>query len=187
MEKDLLDNLFEDLKGQFDTEVPQQGHEERFISKLNRQTNSQANTNKAQSINWKPLLAIAASVIICLSIFVTIPNDPELLDLASVSPEMSSTQDFFITTIDNELKKLNEERSPLTEKIIEDAMLQLKLLEDDYNQLKIDLTESNEDQRVIYAMITNFQSRIEILNTVLEQIENVKTLKSNTDENTNTI
>jgi len=36
-------------------------------------------------------------------------------------------------------------------------------------------------------MISNFQSRIDILNTVLEQIEIIKELKINTDEPKNTI
>ena len=89
--------------------------------------------------------------------------------------------------IENELKKLNNERSPLTEQIITDALEQVQLLENDYQNLKTDLTESGSDQRVIYAMITNFQSRIDILNTVLEQIEIIKELKINTDEPKNTI
>ena len=36
-------------------------------------------------------------------------------------------------------------------------------------------------------MITNFQNRIDILNTVLEQIETIKELKINTNEPKNTI
>lgn len=83
--------------------------------------------------------------------------------------------------------KLNNERSPLTEQIITDAIEQIQLLENDYQKLKTDLTESGNDQRVINAMISNFQSRIEILNTVLEQIETIKELKFNTNEPKNTI
>ena len=117
----------------------------------------------------------------------TLQNQPEALDLASVSPELSETQDFFTVTIENELKKLNEERSPLTEQIINDALIQIQILEKDYQNLKTDLIESGQDQRVIYAMISNFQNRIDILNTVLEQIEDVKQLKNNTNEPKNTI
>ncbi|WP_458626949.1 hypothetical protein [Winogradskyella sp. PC D3.3] len=116
---------------------------------------------------------------ICLGLFTTLQQQPEYLDLASVSPEMSETQDFFTVTIENELKKLNKERSPLTEQIINDALVQIQLLETDYKKLKTDLTESGKNQRVIYAMISNFQTRIDILNTVLEQIEIVKQFKSN--------
>ena len=187
MQKDPINELFDDLKGQFDVEAPKLGHQQRFLDKLNAPKHNDVDTSHAIRMNWRPFIAIAASIIICLSIFISIPNNPENMDLASVSPELSNTQDFFMSTIDNELKKINEERSPLTEKIIDDALNQLQQLEDEYQNLKIDLAENNEDQRVIYAMISNFQNRIEVLNTVLEQIENVKQLKSNFDENNNTI
>ncbi len=100
---------------------------------------------------------------------------------------MSETQDFFTATIETELKKLNQERTPLTQQIVTDALEQIKLLEDDYENLKVSLTENGNDQRVIYAMISNFQSRIDILNVVLEEIEKIKQLNTNTDETTNTI
>lgn len=188
MQKDTIDNLFEDLKGKFDVEVPNAGHENRFLDKLRANNDVVSiNSKKSNGFNWKPFLAIAASLVICFSVFTTLKNEPEVMDLASVSPELSETQDFFTTTIETELKKLNKERSPLTEQIITDALNRIELLETEYQNLKTDLTESGEDQRVIYAMISNFQSRINILNTVLEQIEIIKDLKNNTNENNNTI
>ncbi|WP_299101725.1 hypothetical protein [uncultured Winogradskyella sp.] len=187
MEKDNLDSLFDNLKGQFDIETPQTNHEQRFLDKLKSNDIASIEVKKSSGFNWKPFLAIAASIIICLGLFTTLQNDSEDLDLASVSPEMSETQDFFTVTIENELKKLNEERSPLTEQIISDALAQIKLLENDYQKLKTDLTESGKNQRVIYAMISNFQNRIDILNTVLEQIEVIKELKTNTNEPKNTL
>ncbi|EDP70070.1 hypothetical protein FBALC1_11072 [Flavobacteriales bacterium ALC-1] len=187
MEKDTIDNLFDDLKGQFDINEPNKDHELRFLSKLKANDVASKESNKTSGFNWKPFLAIAASLVICFSVFMTLQNEPEVLDLASVSPELSETQDFFTATIRNELNKLDKERSPLTEQIITDALEQIELLENEYLKLKTDLTESGKDQRVIYAMISNFQDRIDILNTVLEQIETIKELKINTDEPKNTI
>lgn len=187
MEKNNLNSLFDDLKNQFDIETPQNNHEQRFLDKLKSNEIASTEVKKISRFNWKPFLAIAASIIICLGLFTTLQNEPEDLDLASVSPEMSETQDFFTVTIENELKKLNKERSPLTEQIITDALVQIQLLETDYKKLKTDLTESGKNQRVIYAMISNFQNRIDILNTVLEQIETIKELKTNTNEPKNTI
>ena len=187
MEKDNLESLFDGLKDQFDIETPQSNHEQRFLDKLKSNTIASTEVKKISRFNWKPFLAVAASIIICLGLFTTLRNQPEDLDLASVSPEMSETQDFFTVTIENELKKLNKERSPLTEQIITDALVQIQLLETDYKKLKTDLTESGKNQRVIYAMISNFQNRIDILNSVLEQIEIIKELKTNTNEPKNTI
>jgi len=187
MKKDNLDSLFDDLKGQFDIETPQNNHEQRFLEKLKGNTLTSNEVKTPSGFHWKPLLAVAAALVICFSVFTTLQNQPETMDLASVSPEMSETQDFFTVTIENELKKLNKERSPLTEAIISDALAQIQILEKDYQKLKTDLTESGKDQRVIYAMISNFQNRIDILNTVLEQIEDVKQFKINTNEPKNTI
>lgn len=187
MEKDTIDNLFDDLKGKFDINEPNKNHEQRFLDKLKANDIVSKETKKSSGFNWKPFLAIAAALVICFSVFTTMQNQPEALDLANVSPEMSETQDFFTATIENELKKLNSERSPLTEQIITDALAQIQTLETDYQKLKTDLTESGKNQRVIYAMISNFQSRIDILNTVLEQIETIKELKTNTNEPKNTL
>lgn len=187
MKKDTIDELFDNLKGEFDINTPNEGHIGRFMEKLQTNDISSVETKRVSKFNWKPYLAIAASLVICFSVFTTVNNEPEDLDLASVSPEMSETQDFFTATIDAELKKLNKERSPLTEQIITDALNRIELLEKEYKNLKIDLTESNNDQRVIYAMISNFQNRIDVLNTVLEQIETIKQLKTNSDEPKNTI
>ncbi|WP_179335150.1 hypothetical protein [Winogradskyella costae] len=183
MTDDHLERLFNDLKGEFNIETPHKNHEQRFLDKLKAKDSVVPETKKQSGFNWKPFLAIAASIVICFGIYSVIPGEPETLDLASVSPEMSETQDFFTITIENELKKLNKERSPLTEQIINDALVQIQQLETDYQKLKTDLTESGKNQRVIYAMISNFQTRIDILNTVLEQIETVKQFKSNSNEN----
>ena len=63
----------------------------------------------------------------------------------------------------------------------------MEILEKEYESLKIDLTNSGDDKRVIYAMISNFQTRIDLLKNVMETIENVKQLKKNNNENSITI
>lgn len=185
-QNETLEDLFEKLEGAFDVSSPSEGHEARFLARLNNSKNGGSLIGQ-NSTPWQKYLAIAASIVLCFSLFVLVPKEPEVMDLASVSPELSEAQDFFTVTLETELKKLNQERSPLTEKIINDALGQIEILEKDYQNLKLDLTESGKDQRVIYAMISNFQNRIDILTMVLEQIETIKQLKNNTNETTNTI
>ena len=100
---------------------------------------------------------------------------------------MANTQSFFTSAIAEELEKIDGERTPETEALIKDAMLQMEILETQYKQLKIDLTESGNDKRVIHAMIDNFWNRINILKTVLENIEGIKTFKLNTNETSTTL
>ncbi|WP_417370099.1 hypothetical protein [Gelidibacter japonicus] len=176
METDKIEELFRNLKDEFDVETPAMGHQQRFLDRLNLK-----NITKVDKIPkrkpYKAFLSIAASILICFGLFVFLQNKMEVSGLASVSPELSQTQDFFTTAINSELKKINAERSPENEVLISDALKQMELLEKNYERLKIDLKESGHDKRVIYAMISNFQSRIDILENVLTSIENLKELK----------
>lgn len=177
-----IDELFDSLKGEFDIETPKEDHHVRFLDKLNGDS-----VKKSSGFNWKPFLSIAASLLIGLSLFIGLNNNDEETGLASVSPEYAEAQDFFTISLESELKKLNDERSPFTEKIINDALIEISDLETEYNQLKTDLEESGNDQRVIRAMIENFESRILILNDVLDNIEKIKQLNISSDETKNTI
>ena len=81
------------------------------------------------------------------------------------------------------LKDLNSEKSPETERIINDTMLQLKKLELNYTEMEQDLINGGNGKLILSAMITNFQTRIELLNEVMTQIENIKTIKNTNDAN----
>ena len=185
MENDNINRMFENLEGSFDIESPKLGHELRFLDKLKNKNDV---VTKKRRTNWKPFLAIAASLVLMISIFTfTQQNSNDVYELANVSPEMSTTQDFFTNTIASELEKLDEVKSPETQKLVDDAIFQISILEEQYALLKTDLSESGNDKRVIFAMITNFQNRIDVLQSVIQQIENVNQLKNNQNEKSTTI
>ena len=57
-------------------------------------------------------------------------------------------------------------------------MKQLERLEKDYESLKKQLIERGDDKRILHAMVTNFQLRIELLESVLIQIDEIKLFKN---------
>ncbi|RSK38223.1 hypothetical protein [Mangrovimonas spongiae] len=179
--KDDIEQIFNGLKGDFDIESPRTGHEKRFINKLQQQ---EQDTPKKITFLWKPFVSIAAIIAIVFTLGILNTTTHETASLANVSPEMAQAESFFTSTITAELKKLNQAKNPETKLVIKDAMLQLNKLEHEYEKLKTDLVKSGQDQRVIYAMISNFQSRIDILQNTLKQIDLQNQLK-NTDYDTN--
>ena len=185
MKKDTIEDLFDNLEHEFDVEVPSENHDKRFMKKLNNQ--SVAEVHKPKRNLWKPFIGIAASLALLVTVFVGSQHEEDVYDLASISPEMAETQNFFSTTIESELNKIEKESNPETKLLIADAMVQLQRLEKEYLSLKEDLSESGNDKRVIYAMISNFQNRVDILQNTLKQIENIKQLKNNHNENSTTI
>jgi hypothetical protein len=187
MSKDNLNIIFKNVEGQFDTEEPAIGHNQRFLDKLNNQNNVVITHKKSAFKLWKPILSVAASVVLLLTISFAVLKSNDSTDLASISPEMATTQDFFTSTITSELKKLNSEESPEYQDLIVDTMFQIKILEENYEQLKLDLSTSGQDERVIYAMISNFQDRIDLLQNVVEQIDDLKQTKNEQNENSTTL
>ncbi|RXP57618.1 hypothetical protein EC396_06590 [Lutibacter sp. HS1-25] len=178
--KDHLENKFKTLENQFDIEEPDFGHFDRFEAKLNN-TKPKTRNNIIKLIIT---IAVAASVVLFVGIWIgKNQNSQKGMQLASVSSEMKETQSYFVTVIEKELYTIDNERNKDTEKLISDGLNQLTKLEIAYNKLTLELKESTEDKRIIFAMISNFQQRIDVLQSLLLQIETVKKLKNQHNEN----
>lgn len=182
MSKDSLDSLFERLQGEFDVAEPQNGHQERFLEKLNQSQGTIA-LNKKKTSWWKPL-SIAASIalvaILGYQAFGTQPNIKQ--QVVKIAPEVSQTEFYFANLIEQQVEVLKEEKTPETAQLVDDTLTQLQRLDKDYQTLEQDLVNGGDSKIILSAMITNFQTRIDLLKEVLSQIENIKNLKSQNDE-----
>jgi len=139
---------------------------------------------KVRRLNWKKPFLIAASFVIVFGLYFGLQNTNTESELAEVSPEMEQTQVYFTSLINEELEKIEGTVDDSTQQIFDDAKEQLKLLESDYSLLSQDIIDNGADKRIISAMIINLKNRIELLETVLEQIEAVKNLNNFENENT---
>ena len=130
-------------------------------------------------------MSIAASILLLCAIGIGFYNtqEPTDDDVVEVSPEVSNTQFYFANLIEEQVEQLESESSPETKEIIEDTMFQLKKLETDYAKLEGELQNGGNEKMILSAMITNFQTRIDLLQDVLDQIETIKNLKNYNDEN----
>lgn len=181
-EKDEIENLFERLSGDFDFEIPNEGHQKRFLEKLERQ--NAVVTLKRRNNWWKPL-SIAASVVLLVGIGLFTFNQQDSIDerVVEISPEISNTEFYFASLVEEQVRKLEEEKTPANAKLVEDTLGQLKQLENDYKQLELDLVNGGNSEIILNAMIINFQTRIDLLKEVLASIENIKNINPQNDEN----
>ncbi len=172
--KNNLEQFFSETN--FDIYEPQIGHKNRFLEKL------QTSQKTKKSFSW---LGIVASVALLISFLGGMFYQNMQYDLKDVSSEMAETQNFFMATINNDLKKIKSYRNPKTDKIIDDAIIRLNDLEKAYNILQKDLKTTDNQKIIILNMIQNYQQRLEILENVLEvlkQQENTFNLKFNKNE-----
>ncbi len=179
----------------FDREQMPSGHRNRFLEKLEaaceeQNTDSEIKADQAEKgkvismtslFKWGLVAGLAILVGVGGFNYAQNLNDFDQ-GLEDVSPEMAQTQDFFTSTITYELEQLNQQQSPETELIITDTKQILKKLENDYQKIQKDFKANSDNKTVIAAMIANFQSRIDVLQKAQEQIEQLKMLKENRNE-----
>ena len=168
--KNKMEDFFKDNKEGFDFLEPNVGHFERFQSKLDKRD---LGTKKKGGTPWY-VLAVAASILLVFGYWMGNYNQNSIdkgIELADISPKMEETQNFYLTTIKKEVSLVKAKQTEANQKIIDDAFTQLNLLETNYRKLTLELKESNADKRVIYAMITNFQSRLQVLQNLMDQLE----------------
>lgn len=182
MSNNNIDNLFKKLENDFDIEEPKLNHEKRFLSKLQSQNEVSSTISFSLKRSFiKPVIGIAASIVLLISIFVFNSNrNNSEINLAKISPEMAKTESLFTSNFSNELNKLNSEETPEHQELIVDAIFKIKVIEEDFNQLVIALNENPKDQLIISAMLLNFQERIDIMQeTILKIKENERINTSN--------
>jgi ABC-type iron transport system FetAB ATPase subunit len=170
-----LEKTFIKLQNDFDLAEPNVGHFERFEAKLGVQDKG---SKKANGISWY-WLAIAASVILFVGVWFGNYSANDNKQLGELSSKMEETQNFYLATIKKEIKFIEDQKNPQNQRIIDDAFTQLTKLELDHQRLSKELKESNEDKRVIYAMIANFQMQVQVLQNLVEQLEEFNKMNAN--------
>lgn len=184
MKEDRLESLFKDLQGSFDLQEPSPGHRERFMEKLETR-GVQPLRPAGKSRQWWKHLSIAASVVLIALIGIRLAQPEPTRDeqVARISPEISKTEFYFASLIEEQVRELEKESSPETQKLVDDTLFQLRKLETDYAKLEQDLLTGGNSQIILSAMIKNFQTRIDLLHEVLNKIETIKNFKTDNDEN----
>jgi uncharacterized protein YsxB (DUF464 family) len=155
----------------WDIEEPLAGHEKRFSEKLNA-------FKPKKKKNYWTAIGIAASFLLGISIlyFTSLSQEKEVV----FSPQVQETHDYFSSILTVEVSNLKKLENPATKMMIEDALLEMERLEKDYESLKIEIRKNGENKQIVFAMITNMQTRISFIKQVLEQVEQ---LNSQSNEN----
>ena len=173
---DPIEKLLENFENQWDIQELPHHHQERFLNK-------QKSRNQTKSTWYQ--ISIAASILLLVGLFFLLNKNEPTNDFKLASAETQKTDSIFSAMVQNELIQIKEKKSPLNEKIINDALKQMQQMDADYEKIKRELVENGENKQIIYAMIHNFKTRIEFLENVLKQID--KTEKLNTTNHEKTI
>lgn len=151
---------------------PDAGHFENFKSKLNHR--------KQQKMVWNVFKYAASVSIIALITSLAVVNYPFIENLANlnntVPEEIENAQFYYTSVIDNKMetiKKLDPQFCFEELEIEPDPNMQLK---NEFNSLPI-------NQKMFNVLLIQYQSRIEILDKIIDNLNNVTPLKHKHHEN----
>ena len=169
---------------------PKEGHFERFQAKLNVQ-------QKKKKITLNLVWKVAAAVVFVLlavnqaNIYFSpdkqnqiLSNDKSDFSLASVSPEYKEVEFYYTNAINVGLNKWNVLMADGYISTEEQELMDTELsdFETRYKTLQTDLAANPNDERVINAMLEYYQSKLEIINMIVNKLQEVKQQKNNNNE-----
>lgn len=176
---DRLEELFA-RHGEESIKEPPAGHMERFGDKLSKIH------SKRRGKRITVFMKIASVLIICLLITNIIifvkPNNNELADRRST--ELYEAEFYYTNQINSgiaELKKLSLD-GVISKK--EAELLNEELTNMDSLLVKLKKEYNSDDERIISAIFNHYQAKLVIINTILQDLKEVKQKKMISHENT---
>tara|TARA_Y100000782_G_C10188468_1_gene268473 strand:+ start:11129 stop:11704 length:576 start_codon:yes stop_codon:yes gene_type:complete len=155
-----------------------EGHEKRFEKKL-----LAASKQKEKQLIKKRFIAVAAVIIALITLGIGITPSIELLEeapgentlaevsLGDVSEEMKSVELYYLQSIKEEKKELNQQIEKSNASDFKEMLDELEELEKDYSALKKALAQNNNNERIISSMIQNYKLRVQLLEDLQKMME----------------
>jgi hypothetical protein len=179
---DELDKIIIENRHDFEEE-PQDGHFERFAERL-RMAES-----KRKSIQLTPFLKVAAVLVIILlsaNLYVFLRNPKTMVkETVASKSDLGEASFYYTNSINNGIRDLEKMANEGIGSQKELAQIKHELSEMDslFVNLQAEYKANPNDERIINAMIEYYQTKLDIVNTIKTDLENVKHLKRKNHEN----
>jgi hypothetical protein len=170
-----LEEIIKRGRSEFDDREPSDGHFERFSFKL--ATRLHTGTTKRSIIPYL-LKAAVVTLLVTLSSLWTFdhfirPSLKKTMTLSEVSPEYREVENYYVREVnfmENEFTTLDF-NNPEQKEIM---MKELASMDSTYVELQKELKANPNDQRIVDAMIKHYQSKIEVMSYLLDQLKQIK-------------
>jgi hypothetical protein len=178
-----IDEIIRSNKDFFEEAEPSKGHLERFERKL------EVRFGKAivkRSIVPYLLKAAVVTLLVTLSSLWTWDNfirpNRNRTTLSDVSPQYKEVENYYIHQVnlmESELNSVTLSKDPVHNEMLKTEM---KSMDSVYVQLQKDLKANPNDERIINAMIEHYQTKVEVMSYILNQLKELRNENLNTME-----
>jgi hypothetical protein len=179
-----IDEIIRNNRDFFEDQEPSKGHLERFNRKL--EVRFGAATIKRSIVPYL-LKAAVVTLLVTLSSLWTwdhfIRSDRSRMTLGDVSPQYKEVENYYIhqvNMLEDEIGSVN-----LSGDADQQEMLKTEIQNMDsvYVQLQKDLKANPNDERIINAMIEHYQTKLEVMTVIVNQLKSIRNENLNSSEN----
>ena len=179
---DKLEKILIEHRADFEDE-PKEGHLDRFGERL------RLAESKRKGFQLTPFLKIAAVLVIILlsaNLVVYLRNQKsEIKETAVVKSDLGEASFYYTNRINNgirDLEKMAGEGIGSRKEIVQ-IKHELSEMDSLFVNLQAEYKANPNDERIINAMIEYYQTKLDIVNTIKTDLENVKHFKRKNHEN----
>lgn len=178
-----IDDIIRSNRDFFEDAEPSKGHFERFERKLEARF---GRTAVKRSIAPYLLRAAVVTLLITLSSLWTwdhfINPGRNKMALGDVSPQYREVENYYIHQVnmmESELNTITLVNDPAHNQMLKKEM---ESMDSVYIQLQKDLKANPDDERIINAMIEHYQTKVEVMSYILNQLKELRNETQNTME-----
>jgi hypothetical protein len=179
-----IEEIFKGNRDFWDDREPEAGHFERFSVRL--ELRREVGRPKRSIVPYL-LRAAVVTLLVTLSSLLTwdhfIRPESSRMRLGEVSPQYREVENYYIhqvSMMENEIVNTEISNSPEQKQIL---ISELKSMDSVYVSLQKELKANPDDERIISAMIEHYQTKLEVMTYIVDQLKSIRKNNINTEEN----
>ena len=179
-----IEDIIRSNKDFFEDAEPSEGHLERFNRKLEKRF--QINTIKRSIVPYL-LKAAVVTLLITLSSLWTwdhfIRTGSTRMTLGQVSPQYKEVENYYVHQVnlmEGEIINVDLKNNPVQKSML---MKEIKSMDSTYVSLQKELKANPNDERIINAMIEHYQTKLEVMTYIVNQLKTIRNGNQNKKEN----
>ena len=179
-----IEEIIRNNKDFFEEAEPSTGHLERFNRKLERRF--QINTIKRSIVPYL-LRAAVVTLLVTLSSLWTwdhfIRTGSSRMTLGQVSPQYKEVENYYVHQVnmmESEIVNVDLKNNPEQKNML---LKEMKNMDSTYVSLQKELKANPNDERIINAMIEHYQTKLEVMTYIVNQLKTIRNDNQNKQEN----
>jgi len=179
-----IEDIIRNNRDLFGEREPSEGHLERFSVKLEIRCQSGANR---RSIVPYLLRAAVVTLLVTLSSLWTwdhfIRPGSSSMTLGQVSPQYKEVESYYlhqVNMMEGEIVNVDLKNNPEQKELL---IKEMKSMDSVYVSLQKELKVNPNDERIINAMIEHYQTKLEVMTYIVNQLKTIRNDNNNKTEN----